>query len=87
MNKKAVKRFAFILVLLVLCSGCGKSEKTEQPASKQEVIKYRSGTIMFKTNDKYDATEEQEIIDDKTDNIEFGPETPGFGENHFKTAG
>lgn len=79
------KRFIFVLLFLVscfLCSGCQQNKNPEEKSSvKQETIKYQNGTVLLKTNDRYNTTDQEEISEEKkVDNVKFGPEDLDF--NH-----
>lgn len=67
----------------VFCSGCGnKNQPAEVPVNRNKMIKYKSGTILLKTNDKYNMTDQEQVSGgnpDNTEEINFGPGNINFG--------
>lgn len=83
MKKTIINHFMLILTLLVFCSGCGnKHQPAEAPFGKQETVKYKSGTILLKTNDTYNMTDQEQISGENsssTEEVNFGPGNINFG--------
>ena len=85
MNRAFLKNFLFVVMILLICSGCkqnniiGENFFAEQP--DPVAIKYKSGAILLKSNKQYNVTNQKSFVNSESSvrEIQFGPGNINFG--------
>jgi hypothetical protein len=83
MNRDFLKHFILILIILVLCSGCGQSNimsgdfLTIPTENNINAVKYKNGAILVKNND---MTNRKNFVnpENNVESIKFGPKNINF---------